>query len=184
MKVSELLENDKLPIFRAIYPICAEAHKDQKRKDGKPYMSHIDAVIEGTYVEYGRLYGSKYAEPIFFWSELDNYLAVAAAHDVLEDCPDKVNIDQLVDIYQNINSESVFLAHDTYKFKSALTYISKKIDGKKTYTDYSQYVGRVKANELSRLGKIADLKHNMSDLSDGNLKEKYQLTLAVLQGLF
>jgi (p)ppGpp synthase/HD superfamily hydrolase len=89
MKVSELLESDKLPIFRAIYPICADAHKDQKRTDGKPYMTHVDAVIEGTYARFYHEVGGFHPTENNYWTTLDPFLAVAAAHDVLEDQPDK-----------------------------------------------------------------------------------------------
>ena len=46
---------------------------------------------------------------------------------------------------------------------------------------YDRYVRFIRENEYSRIVKIADLKHNMSDLKKGNLLAKYELTLAVLE---
>ncbi len=175
MKVTELLENENLPIFRAIYPICAEAHKDQKRKDGKPYMTHVDAVIEGCLK----------AKACIGFSDIksiDMILSAAAAHDVLEDQPDKVTLKELVHIFAK--SAIMYEPIRVRLFEDAVQKLSKKLNGIKTYKDYADYVSNVKLNEISRIVKIADLKHNMSDLSDGNLKEKYQLTLAVLEGRF
>lgn len=174
-----------LPVFNDAYAIASEAHKDQKRKDGKPYMTHIDAVIEGTYKLLYEKYIPKYLDSDIEKPTLDHashatvssYLIVAALHDVFEDRP-SYNIDAVVDGFAGAWPERY--EYMVPEIRDALHRISKKEFGIATYEKYSEYVERVKRNKLSRRAKRADLIHNMSDLNPGNMYDKYELTLAVL----
>jgi len=45
---------------------------------------------------------------------------------------------------------------------------------------YLDFILQVKENEIATCVKIEDIKHNLSDLKDGNLKEKYLMALWIL----
>lgn len=52
---------------------------------------------------------------------------------------------------------------------------------------YTEYIKRVNTSgeegyDSARRVKIADIKHNMSDLGDGCLKDEYELALHILEG--
>lgn len=184
--VKELLDL-KFPAFNDAYAIASEAHKNDYRKDGKPYMTHIDAVIEYTWMEmYGRFQAgwldamnSEFTTTDFnSFSEVAGFLIVAALHDVFEDHPE-YDVDAIIDLF-----EDDWPKHYEYRLidiKHALHRISKKEKGIKTYGKYSEYVGRVMTNKYSKVVKISDLSHNMSDLNPGQMYDKYELTLAVLK---
>ena len=113
--------------------------------------------------------------------ELELYLCVAALHDAFEDHPDKISI---VDI--RLKVQAFWIKHYglvdswTYgnKIAEAVDAISKKpIKGQEAY---ALYVIRVLKNEYARIVKLADLKHNMSDLGYGSMYDKYSLTTLVL----
>ena len=46
---------------------------------------------------------------------------------------------------------------------------------------YVNYILKIKAHTTARLIKIADIEHNLSDLQDGHLKEKYLMALHILK---
>ena len=48
--------------------------------------------------------------------------------------------------------------------------------------NYRDYILRVQRDEIARLVKIEDLKHNLSDLKPGNMRDKYLLALYILEG--
>ena len=174
-----------LPVFNDAYAIASEAHKDQRRKDGKHYMTHIEAVVEGTYELLYEKYIPKYLDSDIektisdraSHASVSSYLIVAALHDVFEDRP-SYNVDAIVDGFEDHWPEGYYYMLE--EIKDALHKISKKEFGFATYEKYSEYVERVKRNKLSRRVKRSDLIHNMSDLNPGNMYDKYELTLAVL----
>lgn len=61
--------------------------------------------------------------------------------------------------------------------------IVKSIDilTKKENQDYLDYILLVKSDKIARRVKIEDLKHNLSDLKDGCLKAKYNISLYILK---
>ena len=122
--------------------IARKAHKGQKRKDGKPYITHPKAVASAC-------------------SDVKCKI-VAWLHDVLEDTP--IHPNELED--KGIPKELV----------KQVVYISR-LDGE----DYKDYILQVKKNEIARLVKIQDLKHNLSDLKPGNMRDKYLLALYILE---
>ena len=46
---------------------------------------------------------------------------------------------------------------------------------------YLNYILKIKTNIIARNVKIEDIKHNLSDLKDGSMKDKYQLALHILE---
>lgn len=47
--------------------------------------------------------------------------------------------------------------------------------------DYDDYINCLKGNEIARRVKINDLKHNLIDLKNGNMRDKYLLALYILE---
>ena len=91
----------------------------------------------------------------------ENYKIVAVLHDIVEDT--EMTIEGLID----------------FGFKG---YIVNAIDllTKKKGQNYLQYLMKLKENEMARDVKVEDIKHNLSDLGRGNMKDKYLLALYIL----
>lgn len=153
--------------FDAAYQYASIIHKNDVRKGGGPYMAHIDRIINNLAQN-------------FDYDELLKLVIVAAVHDVFEDHEDE----DISEFNQNIVASDCFGEldfSDRQEILEAIQAISKYINGQKTYENYSEYVTRIANNKLAGIVKIYDLMDNLSDLKDGNLKEKYQLTLHCLE---
>lgn len=46
---------------------------------------------------------------------------------------------------------------------------------------YLDYILKCKSNDIARTVKIEDIKHNMSDLAPGSLRDKYMMALYILE---
>ncbi|KKM67936.1 hypothetical protein LCGC14_1466060 [marine sediment metagenome] len=124
--------------------IAREAHKRQKRWNGEPYIIHPEAVAEAMRIRIKE-------------SFLDDYMATAWLHDVIEDC----NITVINLLEKNI-PENVALA--------VLTLTKRKNES------YLDYILRIRMKELSRLVKIEDIFHNMYSIpKDGSELNKTRL---------
>ena len=99
--------------------------------------------------------------------ETDEEKCVAWLHDVIEDCPafDPKELD-------GFGAKVVFALHLLTKTKDS---------------SYTEYLFRIKFYELARIVKIADLRHNLSDLNKypdkKKLKEKYEASLLYLEDI-
>lgn len=163
------------PLFNESYLIASEAHAKQKRKDGKPYMTHIDAVVIGTYNRCIELKLSHIATVVT--------CCIAALHDTYEDHGEVFNLGVIhTRLSAAIKSEC---PNDVINWNETLSYllggvvaISKKAKGEE---DYHEYVLRVASHKSATIVKIQDLFHNMSDLQPGNMRDKYDLTKYFLQ---
>lgn len=89
---------------------------------------------------------------------------MALLHDTLEDC-DSVTYDTLAE-----------------SFGLSIT-ICIELLTKREGDSYLDSILRVKGCEIATAVKIADLTHNMSDLHEGSLKEKYRLAKYILENL-
>lgn len=89
------------------------------------------------------------------------YVAAAWLHDVLEDT--SVTKKDLLD--QGVDFEVV----------TAVWALTKTDE--MSYLDYILMVG---AHDIARVVKMADLRHNMSDLKKGSMLQKYELALYIL----
>lgn len=131
------------------------AHSGQKRKNGEPYIIHPQAVAEAV---------QKKMEDEGIWGPIQIKWAVAAAwlHDVVEDTP--VTIEDIEERFPNAVSNYV----------ENLT--------RRKEENYFEFIRRVDFYVAPRLIKILDIIHNMSDLEEGTLKDKYRFALHFLQG--
>jgi (p)ppGpp synthase/HD superfamily hydrolase len=166
-----------MKFFNKTYELAVWGHSDQLRSDGKPYITHIDAVINNVkeLIKYRNdFWKSEFTDE----QDYELLLSVAAGHDTfLEDNPEKFEkhpekLAELKDIGLSIHPD--FFS----EFWTAIRAISKKPKGQEEYIDY---ILRVKENPYARLVKISDLIHNMSDLKPSNLRDKYSLTKYFLE---
>lgn len=141
-----------------------KAHYGQLRKDGKPYFSHVKAVADKVSMDWFQLIPREAQEE---WNKhKDHVVAAAALHDVIEDCGVTTN--------QLLNEG----------FSPLTTEIVEMVSKKKGET-YFNFIMRINESHPFKTGavavKLADLQHNMSDLNEGSLKDKYRLAHYILQ---
>lgn len=89
------------------------------------------------------------------------YKIVAILHDVIEDTD--MTIEELRELFSD-------------EICDAIESISKT-----KYESYLNYILRVKDNKIATAVKLEDLKHNLSDIWSGNLKEKYIMAQYILK---
>jgi len=140
-----------------------KAHQGQKRKDDKPYFSHVEAVAEIVRMDWFTLIPHEAQDN---WNKhKDHVVAAAYLHDVIEDCG--ITKQQLIDEGFSIMTAEI------------VDELSKKQG--ETYFDF---IMRIHDGGPFRTGmvavKLADLRHNMSDLNEGSLKDKYRFAEYIL----
>ena len=174
-----------MEFYKKSYELASWAHNGQFLKDGQLYITHIDAVIVITRKLWsGEIKNDKVQEikkhllanfPATEERILELLLSVANFHDCrYEDQKEKFDkhpekLEELIKVSYN---EKFY-----QEFDLAVRAISKLEKGKEEYTDY---INRVRSNEFSYIIKISDLLHNISHLKPGNLRDKYHLSLSVL----
>ena len=127
------------------YALAAEAHKDQKRNTGQPYIIHPIAVAAIT------------AEEL----ELDANTVIAAfLHDVVEDTPYTVE-----DIRARFGDDVAFIVDAVTKRKKEKYKNTKQVD------NYKQILDSVHYDIRALLVKLSDRLHNMRTL-DGMRPDK------------
>jgi len=143
-------------------------HKDQKRKDGKPYFTHLQAVALIVATEWQtlipRVAQDRVAQDI--WDALkDHVIAAAYLHDSMED--------------QGVTAADLSAAGFSELTISMVEALTRKPD-----ENYFDFIMRIKdagpALVSPAVIKLADLKHNMSDLAEGSLKDKYRFAQYIL----
>ena len=148
-------ENHRNPRVRQAYKIAKEAHNHQKDKAGIDYINHPMTVASNVG---------------------DNVSAIILAllHDVVEDHPDKYNI--------NILKHEVHLSVYEVAALKLLTHEEN--------IPYFDYIEQLKHNSLARTVKLADLAHN-SDRNrlsiitskDEERLKKYEQAIATLKSV-
>lgn len=137
--LAQRMDSKQLQLVRSAYELAAEAHKEQKRKTGEPYIIHPIAVarIVAEELELG-------ANPII----------AAFLHDVVEDT--KYTIDDIRDRFGN---DVAFLVGVVTKQKK------EKYDKSKQVDNYRQILASVQYDVRAILVKLADRLHNMRTLA-------------------
>lgn len=93
----------------------------------------------------------------------ERYKIVAVLHDTIEDT--------------NLTSHDLLTK---YGMDMNLIIALERLTRHKDQT-YLDYILKCKESDLSRYIKIADLKHNLSDLESGSLRDKYIMALYILR---
>lgn len=143
---------------------ASKAHCGQLRKDGKPYFSHVKAVADKVLMGWFDLIPYEAQDE---WNKhKDKVIAAAALHDTIEDCG--ITTNQLL--------------HEGFP---PLTVEIVDMVSKKKGETYFDFIMRLNESHPFKTGavavKLADLQHNMSDLNEGSLKDKYRLAHYILQ---
>jgi GTP pyrophosphokinase len=127
---------------------ATKAHKGQKRKDGKDYITHPIAVAE---IAEEIAYENNISEMIY----MDDLYVMAILHDVVEDTD--ITIGEISETFGE------YIASGVQKLT--------RTGG--NYFDFIMSLGD-QDDPLPIIVKIADLEHNMSDLNEGSMKDKYR----------
>ncbi|MCQ2180530.1 MAG: HD domain-containing protein [Bacteroidales bacterium] len=136
--MSKRVSPEDLQRVKDAYALAAEAHKDQKRKSGEPYIIHPVAVAAIA------------AEEL----ELDaNTVCSAFLHDVVEDTPYTVE-----DIRDRFGNDVAFLVDVVTKRKKKSYENTKQVD------NYKQILDSVHYDVRALLVKLSDRLHNMRTL--------------------
>lgn len=137
MMSNRLSANDQQRI-RDAYAFAAEAHKNQKRKSGEPYIIHPIAVARIVAEEF----------------ELGaNPVIAAFLHDVVEDTPCTID-----DVRKRFGDDVAFLVGVVTKKKKDKYDLSKQVD------NFQQILASVQFDVRAILIKLADRLHNMRTL--------------------
>lgn len=133
--------------------LAEESHKTEKRRDGKPYFSHCKAVAKIVQEKLIELSDNE---------TVSICVSIAYLHDVQESNPNFWN-EKCVPVLPKEIIEAV----------NILT--------RKRGQNYFDYILSIKKGSLhARVIKLADLQHNLSDLEEGSLKDKYRFAQYIL----
>lgn len=140
-----------------------QKHQGQKRKDGKPYFTHVEAVANIVAMDWFTLIPREAQDN---WNQhKDHVVAAAYLHDVIEDC--------------NVTKQDLLDAGISVMTAEIVDALSKRPG-----ENYFDFIMRIHDGGPFRTGmvavKLADLQHNMSDLNEGSLKDKYRLSQYIL----
>ena len=136
--MSRRVSQEELQKIKEAYLLASEAHRNQKRKTGEPYIIHPIAVAR-IVAEEMRLG----ANPVM----------AAFLHDVVEDTPYTIN-----DIEERFGSDVAFLVKVVTKQKKEHYEMSKQLD------NFKQMLDSMKYDIRAILVKLADRLHNMRTL--------------------
>lgn len=136
--ISQRTTEEQLQRIIASYHFAAEAHKEQKRRSGEPYITHPIAVAAILAKEL---------------EMTDNTVITAFLHDVVEDTPHTVE-----EIREMFGDDVAFLVDTVTKRKKDSYQHSKQVD------NYRQILESVHYDVRALLIKLADRLHNMRTL--------------------
>ncbi len=157
-------------LTRAALAIATEAHKGQMRKDKKtPYIEHPKAVAELAVDLFRRrhhIVDTRVSELVY---------VIGVLHDVIEDCPHAFGAERdLID--EGLMKRAYLTPRERDVVVHSLTVLNKT-----QYHNYLKFTCAAKGDWLASFVKRADLRHNLSDLKPGSLRDKYELALYILE---
>jgi (p)ppGpp synthase/HD superfamily hydrolase len=140
--------------------IATAAHAGQKRKNsGEDYIAHPLKVAENA----ERIFREEYAGD-FFPDEVEviarKIYIVGVLHDVIEDT--EVNLEAISNVFPDIHILQALAKLTRHEGQTYFDFIKEVIDN---------------GSIIAKIVKIADIRHNMSDLKEGSLKDKYRFAL-------
>ena len=150
MEMEKRVSAEDMTRIRAAFELACEAHAEQKRKSGEPYIIHPIAVA--TIV----------AEELKLGA---NPVIAAFLHDVVEDTDYTID-----DIRQRFGDDVAFLVSVVTKKSTGNYEISKQVD------NYKQMLNSIHYDIRALLVKLADRLHNMRTL--GSMLPHKQMKIA------
>lgn len=152
--IEQRMSEEDMTRIRSAYELAKEAHKNQKRKTGEPYIIHPIAVASIVAEEF----------------ELGaNPIMAAFLHDVVEDTPYTLD-----DIKERFGEDVAFLVGVVTKQKKAEYNQSKQID------NYRQILASVQFDVRAILIKLADRLHNMRTLDSMRPDKQMKIALSLI----
>lgn len=154
---------DERELLKLADEIADKAHKGQKRKDGKPYITHPQAVADIISRDFFELMPQNEAARAN-WSAVKNYVIMAGLlHDTIEDTW--------------VTSEYLKNAGMPAMVVDIVNTVTKRPG--ENYFDFTMRIVE-SGNVGAKIVKLADLRHNMSDLAEGSMLDKYRFATYVL----
>jgi len=152
-----------MSIIQKAIQFARRAHAGQMRKDGKEYFTHVEAVANIVTMEWFGLIPSEAQNE---WNKhKDHVIAAAYLHDTIEDCG--VTKQQLIDEGFSVMTAEIVEA------------LSRRQD--ETYFDFIMSLHNGGPFRTGMVAvKLADLQHNLGDLQEGSLKDKYRFAQYIL----
>ena len=139
MEMEKRVSAEDMARIHAAFELAREAHSEQKRKSGEPYIIHPIAVATIVAIEL-----KLGANPVI----------AAFLHDVVEDTDYTID-----DIRQRFGDDVAFLVSVVTKKNTGIYEISKQVD------NYKQMLNSIHYDIRALLVKLADRLHNMRTLS-------------------
>ena len=149
-EMEKRVSTEDLKRIQEAFELAREAHADQKRKSGEPYIIHPIAVANIV------------AEELKLGA---NPVIAAFLHDVVEDTPYTMD-----DIRQRFGDDVAFLVNVVTKKSTGHYEISKQVD------NYKQMLNSIHYDIRALLIKLADRLHNMRTL--GSMPPHKQMKIA------
>ena len=139
MEMEKRVSAEDMARIHAAFELAREAHSEQKRKSGEPYIIHPISVATIVAIEL-----KLGANPVI----------AAFLHDVVEDTDYTID-----DIRQRFGDDVAFLVSVVTKKSTGIYEISKQVD------NYKQMLNSIHYDIRALLVKLADRLHNMRTLS-------------------
>ena len=142
-----------------VYDLAKTLHDGQLRKNGQPYFAaHVEPV-------YSAVKGliTHYFPKMATSSVIEIAEGGALLHDAIED--KRATVDDLLRVHK-VRRVYVTIAEN----------LTRRSD--ETYYDFINRI--LNCDTLSIIVKLADIEHNMSDLAEGSLKDKYRFARAFI----
>lgn len=143
------------------------AHDGQKYGDKDYYETHIIDVVNRVYLKVEQLPET----------EQEDYLIVAYLHDLLEDT--SISSEVIFDLFGETSANAVERISKTFIYNEYGDFVRSKP------RDYTDYIRRVRLDNISLLVKICDTESNLdASIADGDQKRinKYRKQLELLLG--
>jgi hypothetical protein len=166
-------------------------HKHQTRRDKKtPYFDgHLEPVALSFSDTDWSLWGEiKHADFRYAGVDVDDWhgsvfpflRAIAYLHDAIEDVLHELGMAGILKLATDLVNKGIE-PNVAQSIAHAVALLSKNIHtAKHGNTSYLDYLSHIVENPYTRAVKLADIRHNISDLEKGNMKDKYELAINYL----
>lgn len=148
------------PLFfaAAMLELARKGHEGQKRKDGKPYITHP--------IEVERIASVMADNQRMSRMEKEVISSIAYGHDLLEDTD--VSVKDIEHVLRTAGAGQL----QTLAVVEGIQMLSRP---SKEDIGILEYLEPIRRHSFPKIVKLADLQHNLSDLKPGNLYDKYVL---------